>query len=188
MRTHLYLIPFLAPLLAACLGVNDGKLTLDFSASQIQERIAPKFPVEKCPLPFTCIKLQNPKANLLGNSERLQLGFDTTVSVPQQPVAGTSVVSAKLRFNAANGEIYLDEPRVESFALDGVPPAITALVAEHGGKLLAASLQNTAVYTFKNAQLDKLAKMAITDVKVVDGKLRVVLDPAVNPFGDATKK
>ncbi len=188
MRTHHFLIPFLALLLTACLGVNDGKLTLDFSASQLQERIAPKFPVEKCPLPFTCIKLQNPKASLLAASDRLQLGFDTTVSVAQQPVQGSSVVSAKLRFNAAKGEIYLDEPRVESFALDGVPPAITALASEHGGRLLAASLQNTPVYIFQNAQMDRLAKMAITDVKVVDGKLRVVLDPAVNPYGGAAKK
>jgi Protein of unknown function (DUF1439) len=188
MRTHHFLIPLLASLLTACLGVNDGKLTLDFSAAQLQERIAPKFPVEKCPLPFTCIKLQSPKASLLAGSDRLRLGFDTTVSVAQQPVQGASVVSAKLRFDAAKGEIYLDEPRVESFALDGVPPAITALASEHGGRLLAASLQNTPVYTFQNAQMDRLAKMAITDVKVVDGKLRVVLDPSVNPYGDAAKK
>jgi Protein of unknown function (DUF1439) len=188
MRTHHFIIPLLIPLLCACLGVNDGKLTLDFSASQLQERIAPKFPVEKCPLPFTCIKLQNPKARLVAASDRLQLGFDTTVSVAQQPVQGASVVSAKLRFDAAKGEIYLDEPRVESFTLDGVPPAIAALASEHGGRLLAASLQHTPVYTFQNAQMERLAKMAITDVKVVDGKLRVVLDPAVNPYSDAAKK
>ncbi len=189
MRPHLLIIPILTMLLSACLGVSDGKLTLDLSAAQLQERIAPKFPLEKCPLPFACIKLQNPKVHLLDHSERLQLGLDTGVAIAQQTATtGTAVVSAKLRFNAANGDIYLDDPRVESFALEGVPPALAALLTEHGGKFLAASLQNTPIYTFKNAQMDRLARMAITDVKVTGGKLHVVLDPAVNPYGDASKK
>ena len=54
-----FLFLLLVGTLTAC-GFTDGKFTLDFSARQIQDAIAPKFPAENCPLPITCIKLQNP--------------------------------------------------------------------------------------------------------------------------------
>ena len=84
----------LAGMLHAC-GFTDGKFNLDFSAKQIQDAIAPKFPAENCPLPITCIKLQNPKITLADGSDRLTLAFDTTVSLLGQPTTGTAVVSVK---------------------------------------------------------------------------------------------
>jgi hypothetical protein len=40
-------------------------------------------------------------------------------------------------------------------------------------------LQRTPIYSFKNAQAEKIAKMGIADVKVVNGKLRVIFDPTL---------
>ncbi len=162
--------------LSAC-GYNDGKLTLDFSASQLQSAIAPKFPQENCPTPVSCIKLQNPKVSLLENSDRITMAFDTTVSLLQQPITGTAVVSAKPRYQAASGEIFLDDTRIQDLKMQGMSANVSNLVMQYGSVLAQASLQRTPIYSFKNAQAEKLAKMGIADVKVVDGKLRVTLDP-----------
>ena len=164
--------------LTAC-GYADGKLTLDFSAKQIQDAIAPKFPAENCPLPVTCIKLQNPKITLADASERITLSFDTAVSLVGQPTTGTAVVSAKPRYQASTGEIFLDDSRIENLVFKDVSPKILDAITKYGSALAKQSLERTAIYGFKSAQADKIAKMGIADVRVVDGKLRVALDPTL---------
>ena len=165
-------------LLTAC-GYADGKLTLDFSAQQIQEAIAPKFPAENCPLPITCIKLQNPKVTLADGSDRLTMTFDTAVSLLGQPTTGTAVVSAKPRYQASTGEIYLDDSRIENLVFQGVQAKVLDAITQYGSVVAKQSLERTPIYSFKNAQADKIAKMGIADVRVVRGKLRVALDPTL---------
>lgn len=174
-----------AALLLAC-SYTDGKLTMDFSAQQIQNAIAPKFPVENCPVPITCIKLQNPKVSLQENSDRITLAFDNTVTLLQQSITGTAVVSAKPRYQSSTGEVFLDDSQIQDLTLQGVPPNVTALVTQYGSALIQPALQRTPIYSFKNAQADKLAKMGIANVQVVNGKLRVTFDPALSQTSKPT--
>ena len=175
----------LAATLFAC-SFSDGKFTLDFSARQIQDAIAPKFPAENCPLPLTCIKLQNPVVTLQDNSDRITLSLDTTVSILQQPVTGTAVVSAKPRYQPNTGEIFLDDSQIQSLNFPGLPPNVINLLTQYGSILAKQSLERTPIYNFKNAQSGKLASMSIADVKVVNGKLRVSIDPTMQQTPRAT--
>ena len=175
-RSFLFLLLF--SLLGAC-GISDGKFTLDFSARQIQDAIAPKFPTENCPLPITCIKLQNPLVALQENSDRITLSLDTTVSILQQPITGTAVVSAKPRYQANTGEIFLDDSQIQNLNFPGVSTNVISLVTQYGSILAKQSLERTPIYNFKNAQSGKLASISIADVRVVNGKLRVSIDPAM---------
>jgi hypothetical protein len=104
---HLFLLVSLCIALAGCgYGISDGKLTMDFSPLQIQNAIAPKFPQENCPTPLTCIQLSNPKVTLPENANRIQLNFDTTVKLFQQPITGTAIISAQPRYQSTTGEIF----------------------------------------------------------------------------------
>lgn len=172
------LIAFMTSALAAC-GVADGKFTLDFSAKQIQDAIAPKFPAENCRLPLACIKLQNPIISLQDNSDRITLTLDATVLILQQPVTGTAVVSAKPRYQASTGEIFLDDSQIQDLKFPGVSPNVTSLVTQYGSVLAKQSLERTPIYNFKNTQTEKMARMSISDVRVVGGKLRVSIDPTM---------
>ena len=176
--THRFILLLLASVLTAC-GFSDGKFTLDFSAKQIQDAIAPKFPAENCRLPLACIKLQNPIVSLQDNSDRITLTLDTTVSILQQPVTGTAVVSAKPRYQASTGEIFLDDSQIQDLKFPGVSPNVTNLVTQYGSVLAKLSLERTPIYNFKNTQTEKMARMSITDVRVVGGKLRVSIDPTM---------
>ena len=175
----------LASALAGCAAV-DGKRTLEFSAQQIQDAIASKFPQERCPLPLTCIQLQNPKIVLAEASDRITMGFDTRVNILQQSVTGTALVSAKPRFQASTGEIYLDDSRVESLNFKGVPTRVTDLLSQYGAGLVKQSLERTPIYTLNNAQADKLGQLGIADVRVVGGRLRIALDPTMRQTPKAT--
>ena len=168
----------LAGMLSSC-GFADGKFTLDFSARQIQDAIAPKFPAENCPVPITCIKLQNPLVTLQDNSDRITLSLDTTVSILQQPITGTAVVSAKPRYQASTGEIFLDDSQIQNLNFPGVPPNVISLITQYGSILAKQSLERTPIYSFKSNQTEKMARMSIAGVKVVDGKLRVSIDPTM---------
>ncbi len=174
-------------LLAACAvvanlggcGYTNGRLTLDFSASQIQSAIAPKFPQENCPTPVTCIKLLNPKVSLAENSDRITMAFDTAITLLQQPVTGTAVITAKPRYQPSTGEIFLDDTKIADLQLRGVSANVTQVATQYGSVLAQVALQRTPIYSFENGQAEKLAKMGLVDVRVVDGKLRVTLDPAL---------
>lgn len=183
--TQSFLFLLLVSALTAC-GFSDGKFTLDFSARQIQDAIAPKFPAENCPLPLTCIRLQNPTVTLQDNSDRITLMLDTTVTILQQPVTGTAVVSAKPRYQASTGEIFLDDSQIQDLKLQGVPLNVTNLVTQYGSILAKQSLERTPIYNFKNNQTEKMARMSIVDVKVVGGKLRVSIDPAMQQVPKTT--
>jgi len=183
--TQRFLFLLLVSALTAC-GFSDGKFTLDFSARQIQDAIAPKFPAENCPLPLTCIRLQNPTVTLQDNSDRITLMLDTTVTILQQPVTGTAVVSAKPRYQASTGEIFLDDSQIQDLKLQGVPLNVTNLVTQYGSILAKQSLERTPIYNFKNNQTEKMARMSIVDVKVVGGKLRVSIDPTMQQIPKTT--
>jgi len=180
-----FLFLLLVSALTAC-GFSDGKFTLDFSARQIQDAIAPKFPAENCPLPLTCIRLQNPTVTLQDNSDRITLMLDTTVTILQQPVTGTAVVSAKPRYQASTGEIFLDDSQIQDLKFQGVPLNVTNLVTQYGSILAKQSLERTPIYNFKNNQTEKMARMSIVDVKVVGGKLRVSIDPTMQQIPKTT--
>lgn len=160
-------------------GISDGKLTMDFSATQIQDAIAGKFPVENCPTPITCIKLQNPQVTLPENSDRIQLQFATSATVLMQTTTGTTVVSAKPRYQNTTGELFLDNSLIQDLQMPGVSSSITKAVSQYGSALAQLTLERTPIYSFKNANAEKIAKMGIADVKVVNGKLRVIFDPTL---------
>ncbi len=172
-------------LLAGCgYGFSDGKLTMNFSALQIQNAIAPKFPQQNCPTPISCITLQNPKVSLPENASRIQLNFDTTVTLLQQPITGTVVVSAKPRYQSTTGEVFLDDTQIQDLQLRGVSSNVTQAITQYGSALAQRNFERTPIYSFKNASAERVAKMGIADVKVVDGKLRVVFDPALAQGGN----
>jgi Protein of unknown function (DUF1439) len=180
-KIYLILLVALSALLTSCgYGYSDGKLTLDFSAAQIQNAIAPKFPQENCPTPVTCIKLQNPKVSLAENSDRITMAFDTSITLLQQPMTGTSVVSSKPRYQTSTGEIYLDDTKIQDLKLQGLSSNVTNSIMQYGSILAQAALQRTPIYSFKSGQAEKIAKMGIADVRVVDGKLRVIFDPTLS--------
>jgi Protein of unknown function (DUF1439) len=180
-KIYLILLVALSALLTSCgYGYSDGKLTLDFSAAQIQSAIAPKFPQENCPTPVTCIKLQNPKVSLAENSDRITMAFDTSITLLQQPMTGTSVVSSKPRYQTSTGEIYLDDTKIQDLKLQGLSSNVTNSIMQYGSILAQAALQRTPIYSFKSGQAEKIAKMGIADVRVVDGKLRVIFDPTLS--------
>ena len=56
---------------------------------------------------------------------------------------------------------------------------MTNFVTQYGSMLAKQSLERTPIYNFKNSQTEKMARMSITDVKVVGGKLRVSIDPTL---------
>jgi hypothetical protein len=173
-----FLLLFLVSLLAAC-GFSDGKITLDFSAKQLQDAIAPKFPAENCRLPLACIRLQNPVVSLPDNADRITLTLDTTVSILNQPVTGSAVVSAKPRYQPSTGEIFLDDAQIQDLKFPGVSSVVTNFVTQYGSVLAKQSLERTPIYSLKNTSVEKMARMRIADIQVVGGKLRVSIDPAM---------
>ncbi|MGA8513190.1 MAG: DUF1439 domain-containing protein [Burkholderiaceae bacterium] len=181
MKLHTSLLCLLlatTALLSGCgFGFSDGKLTMDFSPLQIQNSVGPKFPQETCPTPITCLKFNNPKISLPEGGDRIQINLDATVTLLQQAISGTTIVSAKPRYQPTTGEVFLDDTQIKDIQLPGMSANVTRVIVQYGSLLAQQALQTTPIYSFKGASAERIAKMGIADVKVVDGKLRVIFDP-----------
>ena len=91
----------------------------------------------------------------------------------------TAVISVKPRYQSGTGIVFLDDSQIQEFQLQGISPEVSKRVTKYGSILVKQTLERAPIYAFKNTPTEKMARMSITDVKVVGGKLRVMIDPTM---------
>jgi hypothetical protein len=85
-------------------------------------------------------------------------------------------VSCRIRYDAAQGAFFADDPRVERLALDGHPKSHLDATQTAITWVLKAVLEGTPVYTLRAGEhKEAFAKLLLRDVRVKSGKLRLTL-------------
>lgn len=147
---------------------------LDIVPSEIQKSLSAKFPVKGCAPVLGCIELSSPVVALSEGSDRIGFSSAILVSRGSLLLPGQVAFTGKVRYVRYAGEFYFDDIEIQTLQFAGVPPAYTEAVKVRAPGILRAALQNHPVYTIKgDTEKERLAKLAISDVKVVNGKLRV---------------
>jgi len=147
---------------------------IDIDQAQIQQRLDARFPQRSCAMGVACIRLSNPVVTLSEGSPRIGLSADVLVNLGRREMPGKLAFSGVLRYVRYEGDFFLDDVRIDNFSLTGFPPEFVQVVQVRGPTVLRRALEGHPVYTLKgdNAR-EALAKLAVRDVTVVDGKLRV---------------
>ena len=154
--------------------ISDGHL--DIEQAELQARIAPRFPTHHCKLLIVCLDLSNPIVVLVDGDDRIGLTADTKVTLGTRERIGRVGFSARPRYVPADGQLFLDDLQVTTLELAGFPEEYAAIVRQHAPGMLKAQLQARPVYTIDTLTAKgTLTKMAVRDVKVVNGKLRISL-------------
>jgi len=150
------------------------KLAIELTEQDLQTRLATRFPIQNCALVIVCIDITSPKLKLVENSDRIALSADIAATVLQRRYAGVLAFSGKVRYVAQEGEFFLDDIEIHRLDLEGVPANYTEMLRSRGPAVLRSVLATKPIYTLKadNAQ-QRLARLAVRDVRVVNGKLRV---------------
>ena len=155
------------------------KLFIELTEQELQTRLTARFPIQNCSLIVACIDVTSPQLKLVEDSDRISLSTDIAATVLQRRYAGVLAFSGRVRYVAQDGEFFLDDIEIQRLDLEGVPANYTEMLRSRGPAVLRGVLATKPIYTLKadNAQ-QRLARLAVRDVRVVNGKLRVSF---VNP-------
>lgn len=173
--TALILALLAAAALATCGVVSriaDGHL--DIEAAELQARVAPRFPTHHCKLLIACLDLSNPLVVLTEGDDHVGLTVDAKVVLGTRERAGRIGLSGRPRYVPEEGQLYLDDLQITTLEFAGLPEEYAALVRQRAPGMINAQLQSRPVYKIDTTTAKgSLAKMAVRDVKVVHGKLRI---------------
>ena len=147
---------------------------IDIDQAQLQRRLNERFPQKNCAMGLACVSLSAPVVTLTEGSPRIGLSADVLVTLGHRELPGKVAFSGVLRYVRYQGDFFLDEVQIDNFALSGFPPEFVQVVQVRGPAVLRRALEGHPVYSLKaDSARSALAKLAVRDVKVVDGKVRV---------------
>jgi hypothetical protein len=158
-------------MLVACYGQD---FAIELTEQELQTRLAARFPIQNCQLIIVCLDITSPQLKLTEGSDRIALSADLSATLGTRRYPGTLAFSGKVRYVAQDGEFFLDDIEIHRFELEGVPPKYTEILRNTGPTVLRSVLATRPIYTLKSdsAQM-RLARLAVGDIRVVNGKLRV---------------
>ena len=152
----------------------SSKLAIELTEQDLQTRLVTYFPVQNCGLIVVCLDVASPQVKLTEGSDRIALSTDLSATLGQRRYPGTLAFSGKVRYVAQDSEFFLDDISIERFDLAGIPIHYTEILRSRGPGLLRGVLASRPIYSLKGDTLQlRLARLAVRDVRVVNGKLRV---------------
>jgi hypothetical protein len=169
-----------AALLAAAALATCGVVSrisnghLDIEQAELQARIEPRFPTHHCKLLIACLDLSNPVVGLTEGEDRIGLSVDAKVQLGGRERVGRVAFSGRPRYVPAEGQLFLDDVQITTLELAGLRDEYAEIVKRNGPVLINAQLQSRPIYTLDaTTAKGAMAKLAVRDVKVVNGKLRI---------------
>jgi hypothetical protein len=155
----------------------NPEISMDFTEAELQSKLAEKFPIQKCmTLQLACFDLREPKLTLKEGADRIMVNLGFSARIGSREYPGTAVFSTKVRYSKNDGALFLDDVEIAEFNTGGRLVELESLLKSQGGMLVSRLLQTIPVYTLKDERAkEALAKATIRDVKITNGKLRIVL-------------
>jgi hypothetical protein len=144
----------------------------DLTSADLQTKVAAKFPLKKCM--FACVEFYDPRVDLVANTDRIQIATPMRASLGPIELPGKVTFTARLKYDTANASVFLADIDIPEAELTGVPKETTDLVRQHGPLIATAALSKTPIFKLSDAgKIGDIAKRGLTDIKVVDGKVRL---------------
>lgn len=174
-----FLIALIAFALAGCATLG-GDRTVNVSGDQIAQKLN-----EKLALPISILKvfdvsLSNSVVTFDKTSGRMLTTMDAKLSSALfgESFAGKLGISGKLRFDAANSAVVLDEPKVENFNIAGAGSKYNDLLNATAKAVGGEMLNGLTLYKVKPEDL-KFGGTSYSpkDMIVTDNGLQLTLTP-----------
>jgi hypothetical protein len=140
--------------LASCASLV-GPRQIDIPLSRLQAGVERRFPVDNRALELFDIQLSRPQLTLLPGSDRVALSMDARVAPPfiRQSWSGSLALSGRLYVDAARGAVFMTEPQVDRFVVDGVDEARQRQFGKVANVLMSKVIGDVPVYSFRPEDL-----------------------------------
>ncbi len=155
----------------------NPEVSIDFTQAELQAKLAQKFPVEKCaPLNLACFVVREPKLALKSGSDRVEVATTFALRAGSREYPGRANFSTKIRYDAQMGAFFLDDVKIVEFTTEGRLGELEQVIKSQGDLIIGTLLRTTPVFTLKNdSREQQIAKAVVREVKIVDGKMRVIV-------------
>ncbi|MDZ7840580.1 MAG: DUF1439 domain-containing protein [Gammaproteobacteria bacterium] len=149
----------------------------EISQGDIQSRIEPHFPVEKCVLVF-CLELDNPFVKLSDGRTRIEFGSDALMEVAfsNEQYDGSAGFSGELRYISEESAFFLQDSKLEQLEVNGVSEEHKRDLDQLAAMLVSEYLRANPIYSFRGTALELFAPwLELKEVNVRDEILSIRL-------------
>nr|WP_308635109.1 DUF1439 domain-containing protein [Massilia brevitalea] len=156
-----------------------GPREVDLPLSTLQSSLDRRFPMDNRMLELFDVRLTRPQLAVHGG-DRVSLSVDATVaqSFLRQPLAGSLAFSGRLYIDQSRSGVFMAEPRIERFEINGIDGAVQRQLARAANGLMNKVVLDIPVYTFRSEDL-RYAGVQYVPTRIVTtaNGLRVSLEP-----------
>lgn len=173
--------PLLACALLASCASFVGPRQIEVPLHKLQAGLDRRFPLNNRVLELFEINLSRPQLSILPDGERIALSMDALVAPPflRQSWSGTMAMSGRLFIDAAQGAIFMAEPRVDRFAIDGVDESRQRQLAKVANVLVDQLIRDVPLYRFRMEDLRYAGVQFVpTRISATPRALVVTVEPA----------
>jgi len=151
-----------------------------FPESEFQARLDERLPLTRRYFLLFEVTLDNPRVKLVDGEDRVRAGLDIRLNIhlggQARPLSGSVDVSSGLRYASDTGSLYLTDPVIERFAVEGIP----AQYAERANAVVAKAIADYfavhPIYTLRTTDARQAAVgLVLKDVVVKVRELVVTL-------------
>lgn len=149
----------------------------EISQADIQSRIEPQFPVEKCVLVF-CIELDKPFVKLRDDRARIEFGSEALMEVAfsKDQYDGNAGFSGELKYISEESAFFLQDSKLEYLEVNGVSEEHKKDLDQLAALLVSEYLRANPIFSFKGTALELFAPwLELKEVNVRDEILSIRL-------------
>lgn len=164
----------MALLLSACANLA-GPRDVSIPLARLQAGVDKRFPLKNKAMELFDIQLSNPRLSLQPGTERVGLQLDASVAPPfiKQSWRGNVALSGRLSIDVARGAVFINDPRLDQVAIDGVDDARQQQFGKIANVLLNKAILDIPVYNFR------LEDLRYAGVQFVPTSIRTTADAVI---------
>ena len=150
--------------------------TLEFTESQLQEKISAMMPVTKQTMLATIV-VDQAKLGLIEGSDKLAIAAKLNATLLGGVKAtGDLKIQGTLSYKASEGAFYLKDPEIVELNINEIPPRFHDQIKQLAQKGLAKKLSTQPVYKLKDDDMKQsLAKSMLKSLQVKNKTLIATL-------------
>jgi hypothetical protein len=141
-------------LLASCASLV-GPREVELPLEKLQAGLDRRFPLDNRMLELFDVRLSRPMLSLIPERDRVALTMHAAVAPPflTQSWNGSLDLSGRLYVDPARGAVFMAEPRVERFVLDGINESYQRQLTKVANILMDQVIDDVPVYSFRMEDL-----------------------------------
>jgi hypothetical protein len=167
-------------LLASCATII-GSRQIELPLDKLQAGLDRRFPMNNRMLELFDVRLSRPMLSLIPERDRVALTMQAAVAPPflKQSWNGSLDLSGRLYVDAARGAVFMAEPRVERFVIDGINESYQRQLTKAANILMDKVIDDVPVYSFRMEDLRYGGVQFVpTRMTTTSRGLLVTLEPA----------